>query len=153
MSGSCRSFSAVYGPNAGTYAGNVITYVLANNGSYLASNYSISTSTATAIISPLTLTIASTPIVNNKFYDGLTTSASVTVVGSATGYFSGESLNITATATNYGPNVVGSPYTATITYHLADKLTYKAINYTIATTTASATIVPKGLTPYGSIYC
>jgi hypothetical protein len=129
--------------NAGIGKTATITYTLANgtNGG-LASNYSLANGTGTGDITPKPLTAASTV---TKAYDGTQNAGTVTV-GAVTGYVSTQTLNITASASAYSSDNVGS-YPVTISYSLSNGTNGGlASNYSMAPISGTGEISPKALT-------
>ncbi|MEI6569184.1 MAG: YDG domain-containing protein, partial [Verrucomicrobiota bacterium] len=124
-----------------------ISGIALNNGSNggLASNYSVAASTtASARITPATLTLAATA--NNKAYDG-TTTASVSSYG-LTGIVSGEALGASSTSATFNNKDVLTANTVTISgITLSDAVSGLASNYKVdSSTTAAASITPYHLT-------
>ena len=123
-----------------------MTYSLANgNGGGLASNYSLASSSTTANISPLSLSI-SAPSASNKTYDGLTT-ATVTA-GSLSGLVGSQTLNVSATGT-FDTKNVGTGKSVNVAYTLSDGSNDGlASNYALASgsTTADVTAATLSIT-------
>ena len=131
--------------NVGSYAGNVITYTLANgtNGG-VASNYTLANGTATGTITPQPLTITA-PTIASKTYDGTTTAGAVTV-GTLSGFVGIETVKATATAANYSSANVGSYTGGVITYTLANGTHGGlATNYSLSNDIATGTVTAKAL--------
>lgn len=132
--------------NAGNNKAVTVTYSLANgNGGGLASNYSLASSSTTANISPLSLSI-SAPSASNKTYDGLTT-ATVTA-GSLSGLVGSETLNVSATGT-FDTKNVGTGKSVNVAYTLSDGANGGlASNYALASgaTTADVTAATLSIT-------
>lgn len=124
---------------------NYITSITLADGSDLASNYQLPTLNATnapVYISQRSLSVSGTSVAN-KTYDG-TTSATVSKVGTLSGLVGSETLVATATATFVSKDAGTQP--ANVSYTLADgQYGGLASNYSLAGTTATATIDPKTL--------
>jgi hypothetical protein len=152
------SQTLVITPSAGNYtdanvgAGKSLTisYSLVDgtNGG-LASNYSMANLSATGAITakPITATSAVAP----KIYDGTTTAGTVTV-GAISGLIGSQTLNITATGSNYSDANVGTGKSTTISYLLANGTNGGlAANYSIAALTSSGDITAKLLTAASAV--
>ena len=132
--------------NAGNNKAVTVTYSLADgNGGGLASNYSLASSSTTANISPLSLSI-SAPSASNKTYDGLTT-ATVSA-GSLSGLVGSQTLNVSATGT-FDTKNVGTGKSVNVAYTLSDGSNGGlASNYALASgsTTADVTAATLSIT-------
>jgi len=131
--------------NAGAiYNGITVNYALAN-GTGLASNYRLASSTVSGTITPKPLSITAATIAS-KVYDGTTTPATLTI-GTVSGFISGQSFDVAGTAANYSTANVGTT-PVSISYALGGHPQGGAVvgNYSLANTTANATVTAKALT-------
>ena len=129
--------------NAGTGKSVTVTYSLADgtNGG-LAGNYALANDTASADISPATLTVNGQSA-SDKTYDG-TDTASVSFT-SLSGFVGTETVTATATGQFADANV-GTGKSVSVSYSLADGTNGGlASNYALASTTDSAAITAKAL--------
>ncbi len=111
-----------------------------------ASNYALIRPTAAtqAAITPRPLTAAST--VAARAYDGTTAAGAVTI-GTVTGLVGAETLNISATASNYADANVGTNKATTITYTLLDGTNGGwASNYSMAPLATTGQITARPVT-------
>ncbi len=142
------SGSAVVGAAtfADANAGNGKTVTINLSGATLtgadASNYTISSTTATANITPKALTISGSTIAN-KQYDG--TAAATVNVGTLSGFVGSETVSATGAGTFASVNVANGINVAT-TYSLANGTNGGlASNYTLASETLTGNITPAWL--------
>ena len=129
--------------NVGSYAGTVVTYLLAKgtNGG-LALNYSLANGTATGSITPRALSVTGTTIAP-KAYNAAAAAGAVTV-GAISGLVGSETLAVTGSAGAFSSANVGS-YVSTVSYQVADGTNGgRAANYTLASTAGVAgSITPR----------
>ena len=133
--------------NVGSAYSVTVTYTLSDNGTFLASNYSAPASSviSNASITAKALTITAPTV--TKEYDGTTTAGTETV-GTLSGFVGTETVIATGTATAYASANVGSTYSVTVSYSLADGTNGGvATNYSLANSAISnASITAKALT-------
>ena len=127
--------------NAGDGKTVTVAYTL-QNGTGLASNYSLADGSDTADINPVALTIAD-PSVTNRDYNG-SSSVSVTA-GALNGLINSETLNVTASGTMSDANAADGK-TVTVTYNLTNGTNGGlAANYTLANGSTAIDIARKAL--------